>query len=171
MSGKNRTSPEKIGPLVHPDMSGKYQTSPNLVIRLPGWFVYFRINNNDLETNCFLWTVPLKNKQYKVFTFQYCSKLVNRRKKHWHKINNKLTWLTALPLDSNWSTRHRCDLRLTITREIIQTLIHYMRTIYSPNVLWQLLSVLRHLGNWQERKGVLWCGILQQKQDTGYNFV
>ena len=28
---KNRTSPEKIGPLVHPDMSGKYQTSPNLV--------------------------------------------------------------------------------------------------------------------------------------------
>ena len=32
MSGKNRTSPEKIGPLVHPDMSGKYQTSPDLVI-------------------------------------------------------------------------------------------------------------------------------------------
>ena len=31
MSGKNRTSPEKIGPLVHPDMSGKYQTSPNLI--------------------------------------------------------------------------------------------------------------------------------------------
>ena len=30
MSGKNRTSPEKIGPLVHPDMSGKYQTSPDL---------------------------------------------------------------------------------------------------------------------------------------------
>ena len=28
---KNRTSPEKIGPLVHPDMSGKYQTSPNLL--------------------------------------------------------------------------------------------------------------------------------------------
>ena len=33
MSGKNRTSPEKIGPLVHPDMSGKYQTSPDLIIR------------------------------------------------------------------------------------------------------------------------------------------
>ena len=32
MSGKNRTSPEKIGPLVHPDMSGKYQTSPNLMM-------------------------------------------------------------------------------------------------------------------------------------------
>ena len=31
MSGKNRTSPEKIGPLVHPDMSGKYQTSPDLI--------------------------------------------------------------------------------------------------------------------------------------------
>ena len=32
MSGKNRTSPEKIGPLVHPDMSGKYQTSPDLLM-------------------------------------------------------------------------------------------------------------------------------------------
>ena len=41
MSGKNRTSPEKIGPLVHPDMSGKYQTSPNLVtgnLKM-GWLV------------------------------------------------------------------------------------------------------------------------------------
>ena len=30
MSGKNRTSPEKIGPLIHPDMSGKYGTGPIL---------------------------------------------------------------------------------------------------------------------------------------------
>ena len=38
MSGKNRTSPEKIGPLVHPDMSGKYGTGPNLVNRSrPNW--------------------------------------------------------------------------------------------------------------------------------------
>ena len=28
---KNRTSPEKIGPLVHPDMSGKYGAGPNLL--------------------------------------------------------------------------------------------------------------------------------------------
>ena len=30
MSRKNRTSPEKIGPLVHSDMSGKYETGLNL---------------------------------------------------------------------------------------------------------------------------------------------
>ena len=33
MSRKNRTSPPKIRPLVHPDMSGKYGTGPNLVNR------------------------------------------------------------------------------------------------------------------------------------------
>ena len=31
MSGKNRTSPKKIGPLVHLDMSGKYGTGPTLL--------------------------------------------------------------------------------------------------------------------------------------------
>ena len=45
MSGKNRTSPEKIGPLVHLDMSGKYQTSPDLVTHIPN-----RMTSSNLVT-------------------------------------------------------------------------------------------------------------------------
>ena len=35
MSGKNQTSPKKIGPLVHLDMSGKYGTDLNLITTSP----------------------------------------------------------------------------------------------------------------------------------------
>ena len=58
MSGKNRTSPEKIGPLVHPDMSGKYQTSPNLIKS----YVYTRCDATVI-TDATTWCRGVKYRQ------------------------------------------------------------------------------------------------------------
>ena len=54
MSGKNRTSPEKIRPLVHPDMSGKYGTGPNLFMAVEAALEWFTIALGSFYTgHCF----------------------------------------------------------------------------------------------------------------------
>ena len=161
MSGKNRTSPEKIGPLVHPDMSSKYGTGLNLGTLPMCPNITIRVNGAWIKRYCILCSKTY-NTLHRCHNFRAGSRQAARAPRicerrllffcwYGRYLNNlqffvsltqsKLSWKPFVRRGWGWSHVHVCD--ATFSNIFWRTTSGYHVNINYPRnagMCWSLLK-------------------------------